>query len=76
MKRPVTFELEENVINLAEERARSEGMTFGELVQAAIVYYLAGSSLESAKRMKAYKFFCEQPFKISGCQFMEIVKEI
>lgn len=75
MKRPIAFQLEESVINLAEERARSEGMTFGELVQAAIVYHLAGSSLESAKRINAYNLFCEQPFKISRRQFDEIIKE-
>ncbi len=75
MKRPIAFQLEESVINLAEERARSEGMTFGKLVQAAIVYHLAGSSLKRDRRMKAYKLFCEQPFKISGRQFMKIIEE-
>lgn len=75
MKKLIAFELEEKIINLAKERAMAEGMTFGELIQTAIVYHLSVSSLERDRRIKAYKLFCEQPFKISRRQFKEIIEE-
>ena len=69
MKVPITFELEKSVINLAEERAKQEGMPLGDFIQQALVHYLTGKSFEREKRMRAYKLFCEQPFKISRRQF-------
>ena len=75
MKRPLTFELEKSIINLVEERAKAEGVPLADLIQKALVYYLTGKSLEREKRLRAYKLFCEQPFKISRRQFQQIIKE-
>lgn len=75
MKQKIGTLIEEKVIRLAKRRALEEKRPLSDLIQDALVSYLAGKAPAVREREVAYGLFCEQPIKISREQVSEILDE-
>jgi hypothetical protein len=75
MKKRINILIEEEIIKRTAKRAAQEGRSLSDLIQDALVSHLSEKVPEARKREEAYQLFCEQPMRLSGKQFKEIMEE-
>ncbi|MDH5564613.1 MAG: hypothetical protein OEY91_13455 [Nitrospirota bacterium] len=75
MKQKLGTLLEEKVMRLAKRRAAEEGRPLNELIEDALVQYLAGKRPPTREREMAYHTFCERPLRLTSGQFRQVLEE-
>lgn len=75
MKRKIGTLIEEDLFRLAKRRAAEESRPLSDLIQEALAAYLSNKAPDRGKREAAYRFFCEQPIRITREQFNAILQE-
>jgi hypothetical protein len=75
MKRKIGTLIENDILQLAIERAAEERRPLSDLVQDALVQYLRKEAATPNERKIAYHLFCEQPMKIPSDQLRYLFEE-
>lgn len=73
-KKKVGTLIDLNIMSLLRRRAANEGRSLSDLIQDALVAYLAVGAGDPGERDAAYQLFCERPFKLNSSQFKEILE--
>ncbi len=74
MRKRVNTLMEEEVIKQAKRLAAEQGRSLSDVIHDALVLYLSTKVPEHKERLKAYRFFWEQPIRIKKRQFKKILK--
>lgn len=66
--------IDKEILRLLKRKAVDEGRSLSDILQDALVKYLAGGSADQEKREAAYQVYCDRPFKLDAAQFREILE--